>query len=279
VFIGLENINPETLMGAKKRQNKIWEYREMFQAWRRAKVMTFAGYILGFPTDTPESIARDIEIIKRELPVDILEFFCLTPLPGSEDHKNLMLRGVAMDGDMNKYDLEHVCTAHPLMTAAQWAQVYRDAWTHYYTDAHVETVLRRARASGLNPKKIVDALTIFSGATRIEGVHPLQFGFVRRKIRTQRRYGLPLENPLLFHPRRALELAVAAWQWFALVRRYRGIMRRVLADTVPAAYTDQALRPAVETAADDFVQVYADKIPDTYGAPARRPAAAAAAGA
>src|SRR4029079_11144887 len=46
VFIGLENINPESLMGAKKRQNKIWEYRDMLLAWRRAKVMTWAGYIL-----------------------------------------------------------------------------------------------------------------------------------------------------------------------------------------------------------------------------------------
>ena len=70
VFIGLENINPESLMGAKKRQNKIWEYREMLLAWRKAKVMTYAGYILGFPTDTPESIARDIEIIKKELPIE-----------------------------------------------------------------------------------------------------------------------------------------------------------------------------------------------------------------
>ncbi len=113
VFIGLENINPESLMGAKKRQNKIWEYRDMLQAWRRAKVMTYAGYILGFPTDTPETIARDIEIIKKELPIDILEFFYLTPLPGSEDHKKLYLSGVPMDPDMNKYDLEHACTAHP----------------------------------------------------------------------------------------------------------------------------------------------------------------------
>jgi hypothetical protein len=31
VFIGLENINPESLLGTKKRQNKIWEYREMLQ--------------------------------------------------------------------------------------------------------------------------------------------------------------------------------------------------------------------------------------------------------
>ena len=54
VFIGLENINPESLLGTKKRQNKIWEYREMLQAWRKQKVMTWAGYILGFPADTPE---------------------------------------------------------------------------------------------------------------------------------------------------------------------------------------------------------------------------------
>ena len=66
-------------MGVKKRQNKIWEYREMLLAWRRHSVITYAGYILGFPTDTPETIARDIEIIKKELPIDILEFLCLTP--------------------------------------------------------------------------------------------------------------------------------------------------------------------------------------------------------
>ena len=36
VFIGLENINPDNLLGAKKRQNKITEYREMLLAWKRA---------------------------------------------------------------------------------------------------------------------------------------------------------------------------------------------------------------------------------------------------
>src|SRR5438309_11235097 len=87
VFIGLENINPDNLIGAKKRQNKITDYREMLQKWGEHGAITCAGYILGFPGDTKESILRDIEIIKRELPVDILEFFFLTPLPGSEDHK------------------------------------------------------------------------------------------------------------------------------------------------------------------------------------------------
>ena len=97
VFIGLENINPENLLAAKKRQNRITEYRAMLQAWREAGAITYAGYIIGFPGDTKESILRDVEIIKRELPLDILEFFFLTPLPGSEDHKVLWETG-RLDG-------------------------------------------------------------------------------------------------------------------------------------------------------------------------------------
>jgi hypothetical protein len=269
VFIGLENINPESLMGTKKRQNKIWEYRDMLQAWKRAKVMTWAGYILGFPTDTPETIARDIDIIKRELPIDIVEFFFLTPLPGSEDHKNLYVKGVPMDPDMNKYDLEHACTAHARMSADAWRQVYRDAWTRYYTDEHVETVLRRAVASGLSPAKIVDAMTVFSGASRIEGVHPLQFGYVRRKIRTERRHGLPILNPLVFYPWRALDFLKVAGKWLKLALRYRRIMKRVVADTKGAQYVDDALRPPplVGEQNADFVVAFADKIPHTHGAP------------
>ena len=83
VFLGLESINPDSLVGAKKRQNRISEYRKMLLEWKQVGCFTYAGYILGFPTDTPETIVRDIKIIQRELPLDLLEFFCLTPLPGS----------------------------------------------------------------------------------------------------------------------------------------------------------------------------------------------------
>jgi pyruvate-formate lyase-activating enzyme len=272
VFIGLENINPESLMGAKKRQNKIWEYRDMLQQWRKAKVITWAGYILGFPNDTPETIARDIEIIKKELPIDILEFFCLTPLPGSEDHKNLYMRGVPMEPDMNKYDLEHVCTAHPIMSKEAWEQVYRDAWTRYYTDDHVETIMRRGLATGLNLRKVIEPIVVFSGATRIEGVHPLQFGYVRRKIRTQRRHGMRILNPLLFYPWRAFDFTRMAYRWIRLALRYRAIKQRVLATPDAASYIDDALRPATPET-DHLVELYAEAIPHTHGAPVRKRAA------
>src|ERR1700748_3155308 len=108
------------ILQAKKKQNRVHEYRQMFLAWRAQRVITYAGYILGFPGDTPERIARDIRTVQRELPGDLLEFFILTPLPGSADHQALHKGGVWMDPDMNKYDLEHVTTGHPAMTSEDW---------------------------------------------------------------------------------------------------------------------------------------------------------------
>jgi radical SAM superfamily enzyme YgiQ (UPF0313 family) len=270
VFIGLENINPESLAGTKKRQNKIWEYREMLQAWRNAKVMTYAGYILGFPTDTPESIARDLDIIKKELPIDILEFFCLTPLPGSEDHKVLHMRGAPLASDMNIYDLEHVCTTHPRMSEEQWVQAYRDAWKTYYSPEHVETILRRAYASGLSMSKVTNAIMVFSGAFKIEEVHPLQLGIVRRKARTHRRYGMPLESPLIFYPRRGAELFSALVRWAKLAVGLRRLRKRIEADPTAKHYTDEALQVTAADKLDHFVEVFQDKIPKTHGAPVRR---------
>ncbi len=93
VFIGLENIDPDNLIAVKKKQNRIGEYRNMLLAWKAVGCFTYAGYILGFPNDTVESIQRSIRIVQRELPLDLLEFFFLTPLPGSEDHKKLHMAG------------------------------------------------------------------------------------------------------------------------------------------------------------------------------------------
>jgi hypothetical protein len=202
VFIGLENINPDNLLGAKKRQNKITDYRKMMLAWKNVGVILYAGYILGFPNDTPESILQDIEIIKKELPLDILEFFCLTPLPGSEDHKTLWQKGVWMDPDMNKYDLEHVTTGHARMTPEQWLKVYHDAWSAYYTPEHMLTIFRRTYGlGGKGASRLMTVLCAFSVALPVEGVHPLQAGFLRLKYRTDRRPGVPLEPAWKFYPK------------------------------------------------------------------------------
>ncbi len=241
VFIGLENINPDNLLQAKKKQNRVHEYRRMFHAWRAQRVITYAGYILGFPGDTPERIAEDIRTVQRELPVDLLEFFILTPLPGSADHQKLYAGGTWMDPDMNKYDLEHVTTGHSSMSGADWQAIYRQAWDLYYSDAHIETMFRRARASGIKPVRLLNHIVQFYFTVVEERVHPLQGGYFRRKLRRQRRAGLRRESPLFFYPRRVAEAVGTLARLAAFYLHLHRIRRRVERDTRP--YTDPALIP------------------------------------
>jgi hypothetical protein len=250
VFIGLENINPDNLLTSKKHQNKITEYRVMLQKWRQHGAITCAGYIIGFPGDTKESVLRDIEIIKRELPLDILELFHLTPLPGSEDHKVLLQRGVWMDPDLNKYDLYHRVAHHPRMSDADWDDSYRAAWESFYSLDHIRTVLRRVAANPQGrPQTTLSTLLWFKLMTMFEDVHPLEGGAFRRKSRRDRRHGLPLESPFVFYPRYLAEIVVKAWRYWSVYRRARAILKEVLAAPDRRTYTDLSIMPSRE---DEF---------------------------
>ncbi len=245
VFIGLESINPDSLLGARKKQNKVAEYRKMLLEWKRAGATIFAGYIVGFPGDTPQSVLRDIETIQRELPIDLLEPHCLTPLPGSEDHLKLYKAGAYLDPDLNKYDLEHVTTTHPTMSRADWEKLYLNAWYSYYSLEHLETVMRRAHATGSNPGNMLLLLLWFYACIRLENVDPLQGGYLRRKYRKDRRPTLPVESPLVFYARYIGNLLSKHVTLARLIVKYGLIRARLKRDKSIRNYMDEALMPVV----------------------------------
>jgi hypothetical protein len=269
VFIGLENINPANLAGAKKRQNKITEYRKMLLAWKAARVITYAGYILGFPNDSVDSILHDIDVIKRELPVDLLEFFYLTPLPGSEDHLKLHRAGAPLDPDMNKYDLNHVTTTHPLMSHAEWERAYRLAWQRYYTTEHIETVLRRVASVGANASNALFLITWFKGSIDFENIHPLESGFLRLKFRRDRRPSFAIEPAWRFYPRYLGETAVKLARWGLLYWRLRRIYLGIKHDPKRFAYTDVAMTPVADDEAETH-ELFHTEAAQTYLSQERR---------
>ena len=243
VFIGLESINPDSLASSRKHQNKISEYRGMLQAWHRSGALILAGMILGFPTDTRESILRDIRIIQNELPIDLLYFFILTPLPGSQDHQELYERGVTLEPDMNQYDSVHVTTAHPLMSKEELLDVYHHAWEAYYTPEHVERVIRRSKSWGKISNKVKWMMLSFFCAAKIEKVHPMDSGVFRRKFRRDRRKGMPIENVFRFYGRYLKEIIFKHLQFFINYLVYHRIYRRVMKESESFVDQDIAMRP------------------------------------
>ncbi|SEE30674.1 Radical SAM superfamily protein [Rhizobiales bacterium GAS191] len=273
VFIGLENINPENLVAAKKKQNRISDYREMLLAWRKVRCLTYCGFILGFPTDTIESIVRDIKIIQRELPLDILEFSCLTPLPGSEDHKKLWMAGVPMDADMNRYDLEHVTTGHSRMSREEWEQAYHIAWKTYYTPEHVETVIRRAVASRMRSDMVMFLLTWFWVSKELWNIYPLETGIIRRKVRTDRRPGMPIESPWIFYPKYVADIVVKHLKVARAFWTMHRVERSIRRDPRSKDYMDISLSPTTEHDLDELQMFQINDSARAAAAKARRHAA------
>jgi radical SAM superfamily enzyme YgiQ (UPF0313 family) len=261
VFIGLENINPDSLAGAHKRQNKITEYRKMLLAWKSARIITYAGYITGFPNDTVESIRHDIGIIKKELPVDLLEFFFLTPLPGSEDHQKLVNAGVVIDADLNRYDLNHVTAPHPKMSRTEWERAYLTAWETYYTMEHMKTVLRRLAAKKANASNAILLITWFMGAIHLEKIHPLESGLFRFKFRRDRRPGLPIVPIWKFYPNYFVESVAKLVRWTSLYFKLRRLYVRIKRDPHKLDYIDVALTPVTEHDIEDLEMFHTHSAP------------------
>jgi hypothetical protein len=244
-YIGLENINPANLMAAKKKQNKITEYRKMLLEWQKAGILVYAGYITGFPFDTAESILNDLEIIKRELPIDVLEIHYLTPLPGSEDHQKLFRAGVWMDPDLNKYDLHHITCGHPRMSKEEWAYAYKESWKRYYSYDHCESVMRRAAAlRGFG--NVLITMTWFKASFELENCHPVESGLIRLKSRLDRRPTLPVEPVWLFYPKYFAELARKTAGWISIYLKLRMIYLRVKHDPRRYEYSDLAITPVID---------------------------------
>jgi hypothetical protein len=157
-----------------------------------------------------------------------------------------------MDPDMNKYDLNHVVTAHPRMSRDDWERSYAQAWRSYYTLDHIETVMRRSAVLNIPLRRIVVMMLWFHGCITLEKVHPLEGGYVRLKFRRDRRPDLPRERPWIFYPRYAAEMVAKHVKYARLVWRLSRLRRRIESDPACATYTDVALTPAAD---EDFANL------------------------
>ena len=238
VFIGIESVNPENLAATDKRHNRIAEYRTMLQQWRAHGVTTFAGYIIGFPADTYESIMRDVEYLKRELPLDFAEFFMMTPLPGSRDHQQYWLQGMPMEPDMNLYDSMHVCMDHPRMSRDELVRALHDAWRSFYSREHVLTVLKRHKDK--RRENIAYKLIWFRSSVFIENLHPFMGGVFRFKGRMRRSPRFPVESIPAYYWRRTRDIARWSVQMLAQLIEMRRLYVRAKRDP---EYVDVAITP------------------------------------
>ena len=111
--------------------------------------------------------------------------------------------------------------------------ILRTFHLHMISDATGETLITIAKAVRVQ----------YAQVRAIEHLHPLEGGLFRLKYRRDRRKGMPVENPLVFYPKYAWEIASKIGQYGSMIWGSYKLLRRVERDPNSASYTDLAITP------------------------------------
>jgi radical SAM superfamily enzyme YgiQ (UPF0313 family) len=200
-FVGIESLNPDNLNWATKYQNTddrkqvvaaeearvrvVNKYRRVVDNWHRMGISVHAGYMLGFPFDGPDC-GRVAARMLREIGFDIVSYFIMTPLPGTEDQVRYAKQGQIADWDFNNLDSQHVTLRHDKLEQGLWMKAYSEAFKNFYSPWQLlKTIFTVAGGHGLSAASrhaVVRQFTYYFFSYR-QGRHPMVGGVwqIRRR--------------------------------------------------------------------------------------------------
>jgi lipoate synthase len=192
VFFGVESVNRENLRSKDKFQNQVHEYKDLVAHCHSLGITCHAGYMLGLPFDTTESIKQDVAELQRMM-FDSASFYILSPLPGSKDHQRWWREGRWLDEDFNRYDSAHVAVKPERMSSDELMKAYQVAWEQFYSTEHMVNVLKMWKPDRYSYKERLSFFAWYLYSSRIEHLHPMNCGFWTVRRRNERRSGFPQE--------------------------------------------------------------------------------------
>jgi radical SAM superfamily enzyme YgiQ (UPF0313 family) len=204
-FVGIESLNPDNLnfatkyqntddrrhrLGLEEAQRRVYEkYRRVVDNWHRVGVSVHAGYMLGFPFDGPDCGRVAARVLKK-IGFDIVSFFIMTPLPGTEDAVRYKKENAIIDPDFNQLDSQHVTLRHDRLDKDSWMHAYRDSFTGFYSVGRLlHTIFTVSRGRGLSAEGRYSAMRqfIYYFFSYRQGRHPMVGGIWQIKRRDVRR--------------------------------------------------------------------------------------------
>ncbi|MBI4417245.1 MAG: radical SAM protein [Ignavibacteriales bacterium] len=247
VFLGVESVNKDNLRAQTKFQNQVNHYKELVDHCHSLGITCHAGYILGLPFDTPETIKQDIAVLQG-MGFDSASFYILSPLPGSKDHQVWWNEGRWMHEDFNTYDSAHVAVKPDRMTREELQQAWHDAWEQFYSTEHMANVLKVWRHDRWHYWDRMSFFAWYLYASRIERLHPMNCGFWTVRYRDDRRPGFPKEALVPFWWKRLVSAGKRLRHIMGLYFQLQDVWLR----SRPKPRTEEALLELIASARKDI---------------------------
>jgi radical SAM superfamily enzyme YgiQ (UPF0313 family) len=175
-FVGVESFHSGSLNSVGKRHNVGRDFGTMLAAFRSAGIDLNVSLIVGFDTDTPQTI-RETTDIAIALKVHLMTLFILTPIPGTELHAQFDREGRILHRDYSLYDGTHAVFRPRNMEAAELEALYWESFARFYSVGNIarrfSNVVRWPLKHPLTPVLYTGMGNRFYRKTIQQRMHPL----------------------------------------------------------------------------------------------------------
>ena len=135
-FIGLESLNEPSLLSVHKKQNRVEEYKELFEKLKERGILTFTGIMLALDEDTPEYYETMPERLEEIDPSAILVSISI-PIPGTPFHAKVREEGRLVDEDLSHYEGDHLVVRPKNVTPRQVFEAFRRVNSTFYSPRNI----------------------------------------------------------------------------------------------------------------------------------------------
>ncbi|MCX8043540.1 MAG: B12-binding domain-containing radical SAM protein [Desulfobacterota bacterium] len=131
ISFGIESADQEVLNRAAK-GIRVEQARNAVALARKAGIKTAGHFIFGLPGETPESIKRTIQFAK-ELDLDIAQFYCCVPFPGSRLYEQALHEGWIRGTAFSCFAQTCAAMRLPTVSPEQVEHARRKAYRSFYS--------------------------------------------------------------------------------------------------------------------------------------------------
>jgi radical SAM superfamily enzyme YgiQ (UPF0313 family) len=130
VYTGIESLNDLSLDSVKKGTNHN-HITLLFKELAENDSFAFATYMIGFENDTVENVKENIEKLNAIDSLFAVQFWIVTPFPGSAFYQRLDRDGLIINKNWKDYDAVHMIWKHPHMSGQEIEDLIQYATRHH----------------------------------------------------------------------------------------------------------------------------------------------------
>ena len=185
MFVGVESFNRQTLLAAKKGQNRPETYRDIVRLCRAHGISSHFSNIIGFPQDSEREIHEHLEVLCALSPT-WASFYVLCPIPGTEQYDDFMAAGLVTEKNLDRFDTTCLTWRHPCLSAEQLSQLLFTCYRKFFSLRHAVRNLRElrshARTAIVGQMMGSAAMSLFSRHCARRRTHPMSGGVARVRL-------------------------------------------------------------------------------------------------